>query len=161
MARRNRTDITIDASEVYAMLKRLGPKEMKKVHRGALRRASKIVQKTAINTLRGEIGNESINKFDWWNNGIKSDYKMKKIQTIFAKVNKDATSTAIRIPYFFATKLFETGARNRYTKKGEYRGDFEPNHFFTEALDASEDKAVEELHKYIEKGIVKQYNSKQ
>lgn len=154
-------EVIVDNRQVLEMFSQLSKKKMKKVHRQALRKAAKVIQKEAKVELRKATTAYRSNK-----SNLKNGWHLKKKKdgTLTAKslqdgikssVSKEVDSAKVHILGDFRLKWFEKGTRNRQTRKGYSRGSMKATHFFKIARQRKEQQAEQELQRFIRESILR------
>ena len=156
---RNLYRVEVDATRVNELLKRLNDKEAKKAISSALRKSILIIRKQE-NLVSAVTDAE----FSSSKNGV--SFKPLKNE-INVAVYRNASGARVDLidrrkkgSRAYMLKWFESGTKERATKKGANRGIINASHFFSNAVKSKQKEAESSLEKNIIDSIMKVANKK-
>ena len=158
---RNLYRVEVDAKKVNELLDRLNDDEAKKAIKSALRRSILIIRKQAQENLVSAVTDA---EFSSTKNG--STFKPLKNEINIA-VYRNASGARVDLidrrkkgSRAYMLKWFESGTKERATKKGANRGSINASHFFSNAVKSKQKEAEDSLEKNIIDSIIKVANKK-
>ena len=140
---RNLYRVEVDATRVNELLKRLNDKEAKKAISSALRKSILIIRKQAQENLVSAVNEINI--------AVYRNASGARVDLI------DRRKMGSRA---YMLKWFESGTKERATKKGANRGIINASHFFSNAVKSKQKEAESSLEKNIIDSIMKVANKK-
>lgn len=151
----------VDDKQILDLFKDLSPKKQKTAHKNALKKSANILVRQAKRNLQ-EVTDKAKSKAT----NIKNNWNFKKHKSgkvtfkslqdgIKASVAQDAESAKVHIMGDFRLKWFELGTKERYTKKGYYRGRMQPTYFFKKAKESTESEISETLQENLRQSILR------
>ena len=156
---RNLYRVEVDATRVNELLKRLNDKEAKKAISSALRKSILIIRKQAQENLVSAVTDA---EFSSSKNGV--SFKPNEINVA---VYRNASGARVDLidrrkkgSRAYMLKWFESGTKERATKKGANRGIINASHFFSNAVKSKQKEAESSLEKNIIDSIMKVANKK-
>lgn len=107
-------NVQIEDRQVYSLFDELSEEKRKNILMKALKKAAKELQDKTRDNLKQRLGNKATSPNKWNGKTLESGIKL--------KADKDYTEVNVNIMGDFRLKFFEKGTKERYTKKGYYRG---------------------------------------
>lgn len=141
--------VSVDAYSLSLAFDELTSKQQKSV----FRRAAKDSMKILLTEAQGNIKNATVRKGDPLK--YKSMYK-----GISLMPYKKAVGANVNVLKDHRLKWFESGTKERRTKKGRYTGKIIKTQFFKKANDSKIDEVYTVLEQKISENIVKTFNKK-
>ncbi|MDD3038260.1 hypothetical protein [Bacteroides sp.] len=158
---RNLYRVEVDAKKVNELLDRLNDDEARKTIKSALRKSILIIRKQAQDNLVSAVTDA---EFASTKNGV--SYKALKNEINLA-VYRNASGARVDMidrrkkgSRAYMLKWFESGTKERATKKGANRGNIKVSHFFSNAVKTKQKEAENSLEKNIIDSIMKAANRK-
>ena len=158
---RNLYRVEVDATRVNELLKLLNDKEAKKAISSALRKSILIIRKQAQENLVSAVTDA---EFSSSKNGV--SFKPLKNE-INVAVYRNASGARVDLidrrkkgSRAYMLKWFESGTKERATKKGANRGSINASHFFSNAVKSKQKEAEDSLEQNIIDSIMKVANKK-
>lgn len=143
--------IQVDTSGVDKIFNKLTGKEQKKVIRTATRGAAQKLTKATKVQFRNTVGSVA-NHRNWWNG--------KTLQSGIKYVSDKRVSYKVHIMGDFRLKFWEMGTKQRYTKKGQYRGIMRKKAFFDPTLQRLETTLANDIKDSITKNLINNAKSR-
>ena len=107
-------NVQIDDKGVMNLFNSLDEVSSKRILLEALKKAGKELQEETKSNLKARLGNKATSPNRWNGKTLESGIRL--------KADKDYTEVAVNIMGDFRLKFFEKGTKDRFTKKGFYRG---------------------------------------
>ena len=107
-------NVQIDDKGVMNLFNSLDEDSSKRILLEALKKAGKELQEETKSNLKARLGNKATSPNRWNGKTLESGIRL--------KADKDYTEVAVNIMGDFRLKFFEKGTKDRFTKKGFYRG---------------------------------------
>lgn len=136
--------IRVDTSGVNKIFGKLTGKEQKKVIRTATREAAQKLTKETKAMFKTVT--KKYNSRNWWNG--------KTLQSGIKYVSDKNISYKVHIMGDFRLKFFEMGTKQRYTRKGHYRGIFKQKSFFDPTQQRLETTLANDIKDSITKNLI-------
>lgn len=153
--------VEVDVTRINELLKRLNDKEANKAISSALRKSILIIRKQAQGNLVSTVTDA---EFSTTKNGV--SFKPLKNEINIA-VYRNASGARVDLidrrrkgSRAYMLKWFESGTKERATKKGANRGSINASHFFSDAVKSRQKEAENTLEKNVIDSIMKAANKK-
>lgn len=158
---RNLYRVEIDAKQVNDLLARLNDDEARKAIKSGIRKSALIIRKQAQENLVMAVNDA---EFSGTKNGV--TFKPLKNEINLA-VYRNASGARIDMidrrkkdSRAYMLKWFESGTKERSTKKGANRGNINASNFFSNAVKSKQKEAESSLEKNVIDSIMKASNKK-